>query len=1492
VLAESPADAVQTPATGAGERPRHLLAISARTGAALRDAATRLARDIEVHPDRPIADVCFTANTGRAHFAERAAVIASDSESLRQGLDAVAEGRSEANVIVGRAEGSEPPPVAFLFTGQGSQYVGMARELFDTQPAFRRALESCDAVFRSVTSEPLIDTLYPDEAGRARALARIDRTGFTQPALFAIEVALAELWRTWGIVPSVVMGHSVGEYVAACVAGMMTMEEGLGLVIERARLMEALPEGGAMAAVLADEERVRAACAPYSRTVSIAAINGPRNVVVSGAAADVEAIRLSVAAAGMESRPLAVSHAFHSPLLDPMLDALERAASRIAYAEPKLDVVSNLTGQLLRAGEVSGAYWKRHAREAVRFADAVRTAAAQGCRFFIEIGPAPILTGMAAECLAGGDSVLIPTLRRGRSDLEQTFAALGRVYAGGARVDWKGFEQGTRRSVVSLPTYPFQRERFWPERRLRRLADGAERRESWRDWLYEFQWAETGSGTTRVVSFETRSIAGRVQLDVDGLWREHGADVYDVLYPRLDAVCAAYIVSGLRELGCGLKTGDRLDVRALRERCGVLTQHARLWERLFATLAEDGLLRRDGEETWVVVREPEHANPDAAMQELLGEFPQCRAELGFTAQAAPALADVLTGRRDPIDVLFPAGSLEAAEALYERAPALRVFNTLVARTVQAAKDAMPPTQELRVLELGAGTGGTSSYVLDVLSSGRARYVYTDISPLFTARAAEKFKKYDFVEYRTLNIEEDPSAQGFAPGEYDLILAANVLHATADLNQTLAHAKQLLAPGGMLVILESTRKQRFGDLTVGYTDGWWRFADDVRTDYALLPPERWLEVLRAAGFEAPMQLPAREEDRAVFANQSVFTALAPASSAAAPKRSDLSGAHWVVCAGSHQIAAAIVAEIDSRGGEGSVVETDLLLPADLRGVIDGLRARLNGRRWGVILAGGGRAARLDDALDVVESTVRQSCGPALHLAQALAAAETNPAPQLVIVTRGAQATRASETVDPAQAPVWGLGRVIELEHPELACLRVDLPAQPAKADITSLVDALAVRNGNPETRDAQLAIRDGRTSVLRVARSSAADAKPGALTIRGDGSYLVTGGLAGLGLLVAEWLVDAGAKRLVLMGRREPTPDALRTIAGLEARGASVTVCRGDVSAADDVERAVSIASGLGFPLRGVIHSAGSLDDGVLLQQRWERFEHVMKAKVRGGWLLHRATARLDLDFFVLFSSGASFLGSPGQGNHAAANAFLDSLAAERRVHGLPALSINWGAWSEVGAATRGDVVQRVETKGLEAIDPKRGLLVLAHLMSANPVQAAVLPIQWREFVAAFAGGVAPVLFARVAPAERATRPEPSEKRPSDGGFFETLAGQPPARVRVMLLERLGREAARVLGLNPNEPIDPAQPLNALGMDSLMAVELRNALGHLAGRQLPATLLFNYPTLGELVEYFASTSPAPAPEPAPGPVSGAPAAALDSLSEDELADLLAGKLNEV
>ncbi|WP_082022569.1 type I polyketide synthase [Mycolicibacterium setense] len=439
-----------------------VLTLSARSPEALVALAQRYDDWLGAHPDVDLADLCLTAGTGRSHFEHRAALVVDSVADARAGLAELAENRLRHGVT--RGERPHHPMTAWLFTGQGSQYAGMARELFDTEPVFAETVTRCADAVKDMLAQPLLDVIFADnrETG-GKAGETLRHTSFAQPAIFAVEMGLARLWQSWGIEPDVVLGHSVGQYAAACVAGVFSLEDGARLMAERGRLFGSLPEGGRMVAVFADPKHVEQIAGEFPR-VSVGAYNGP-NTVLSGPGEDLEQIVDKFGEEAIRCTWLETSHAFHSELLDPVLDEFESYAAQFKFARPTLPLVCNRTGAVLTAQTpLDAQYWRKHSRQPVQFSESVRTVAALGCSILMEIGPQPVLTGAAVqvwpEHLAAPRAIV--SLRKGVGDRRQIADALAAAYVGGHRPDFTALHRGTRRRL-ELPTYPFQRRRFWPK---------------------------------------------------------------------------------------------------------------------------------------------------------------------------------------------------------------------------------------------------------------------------------------------------------------------------------------------------------------------------------------------------------------------------------------------------------------------------------------------------------------------------------------------------------------------------------------------------------------------------------------------------------------------------------------------------------------------------------------------------------------------------------------------------------------------------------------------------------------------------------------------------------------------------------------------------------------------------------------------------------------------------------------------------------------------
>ena len=1307
------------------------------------------------------------------------------------------------------------------------------------------------------------------------------------------------------------------------------------------------------------------------------------------------------------------------------------------------------------------------------------------------------------------------------------------------------------------------------------------------DLLYEVVWRDRalppGMPSAGFLTAPSAIAAGAGPFTSYLAAEQVSAEGRAALLADLERLARCYALAALDQLGWRRSAGESVDADGLRQRLQVSAEHERLFRRMLEMVARAGVLdvlaeQDDGFVVTVGSGEPlpDDLPPDpeqfaAAMAE---RYAHGDNEIGLFRRSGGALPEVLRGNADPLTLLFSSGEPSAAD-LYRKAPVARAANRMLADAVAALLRSLPEGRRLRVIEVGAGTGSATAAVLPELPAGRYDYTYTDISAGFFAEAEASFGGSEAaIEYRVLDIEHDPVAQGFNAHGYDLVIASNVLHATRYLHETLAHCQALLAPSGQLVALENLRGQGWLDLTFGQLDGWWRFADDYRPHHALASPEVWRRALGDSGFTEVAVLGVPRSGAVEQPDRGVIVAQGPAEVAEQP------GA-WVLAADRNGFAARLAGELAARnqtvvlataaGSGGGAPDGDrvpaVAMEMERR---DAWRELLEALPGGVPLAGVVHLAALDGhgvratTAQMAQDTQRAAAG-ALALVQGLADADLTPSNGVWFVTRGAQVLEKERAGELAGATLWGVGKVIAREAVQLQARMIDLDPEPTArpADLAEellypdrethvayragrrqaarLVRAAAVERlphpdqgswllepdpagvleglhidplpaGALEPREVRLAVeaaglnfwdvfraiglvdagllggeacgrvlevgsevtevepgdlvvalafgtfgsevvtrvemvahapagipvaelatmptafvsallsydeaelqagervlihagaggvglaaiqlaqaagaevfatasapkqaylrslgvrhvfdsrstafgsevlnatggggvdvvlnsltgegfidaslsclaRGGRfvelarvdilseeemaaarpdvaytilkLDVLKehypavpgdalrrvMARLAAGEVRPlvysrwplteagpamdfmraarhlGKIVLtasplergrlRAGRTFLVTGGLGGIGCAVAGWLADRGAEAIVLNGRRAPASDAEEAIAALRERGVTVRVELADVTDAEAVDAMLARIDRELPPLGGVIHSVGVLADAALGNQSWETFEQVLWPKMLGAWHLHRATEQRELELFLLFSSIVGTMGNAGQANHAAANAFLDQLAAHRRARGLPGQAIAWGAWSGLGEAEeqRERIARQRSAFGGGWFSPQQGLRALDRLVRDDPATAAVMEMDWPVFAEATEGRP-PLLEELLATAAAPENDTASEADDLPG----RVQAAPAAEREGLLVSFLQREVQAVLRL-PSAPA-PEVGFFELGMDSLMAVELRNRLNRACADAYtaPNTLVFDYPDIATLAGHLAA-----------------------------------------
>lgn len=1075
-------------------RKYQLLVLSAKTSSALETATSNLVNHLKHHPELNLADVAYTLQVGRRDFKHRRMLVCQDRSETVTALQ---------NNDFSPSTESKKRQVAFMFSGQGAQYVNMGKELYHEELIFREQVDYCCQLLKPKLGLDLRDILYPETDKIESATQQLTETRFTQPALFTIEYATARLWMAWGIKPEAAIGHSIGEYVAACIAGVFSLEDALMLVAERGQLMQELPSGS-MLSVFLPEAEVKTL---LNDNLDLAVLNASDSCVVSGTHEAIAVFEQQLANQEIDCRRLHTSHAFHSSMMEPILATFTERVSQLTLNPPQIPYISNVSGTWITPESATNpSYWAKHLRSAVRFAAGAKELLSQKDCILLEVGPGKMLKSLVLKQAEG--RVVLSSLRHPKeetSDEAFILKTLGQLWQAGVEVDWSAFYQQEKRNRLSLPTYPFERKRYWVEPKDNLL-----------------------------------------QLSPGGV---------DSLVDRL------------------AKTGE-FDPQELQ-----------LLPKLLETLGKTEL----------------------------------------KAQQASSIEDWF----------------------YE--------------------------------------------------------VQWSAKPL--------------------------SAQGSrVQPDYWLILAD---------------------------------KQGIGRNLAG--------------------------LLKAKG----------KDSRLVFSGQ---------------QYQQISDSEF---------------EIEPNSA-GDLEQLGKVLGLDNTSSIGIVHL------WSLDTVD----AQIMTVEDLKDASVL-SCRSTLNLVQYLVNSGLSDSCSLCLVTQGAQeVNKESNLPGLSQASLWGMGKVIPLEHPELNCVTVDLDPELKNEHAPALLAEIWSKDSED-----RVAFRSNTRYVPRIVRKDLEKTKVKSKNLfHEDKSYLITGGLKGLGLFIAGWMAQRGAKHLVLLGRSEPSESTKEKITDLENAGVQVVTAQADVTQEEQLAKVIKDIDSSVSPLGGIIHAAGILDDGVLQQLDWSRFARVMAPKVQGAWNLHSLTKEKSLEFFVLFSSVASLLGFPGQTNHVAANTFLDSFVHYRRSQGLPGLTINWGLWADIGTAADKEV------KGIERIPPQIALQALEQLLSQSSPQVGVVPIDWLKFSQKFLLGNTPPFFEKLISQEQPIQ----DKQISAQDIKEANSSDYPQgtlRDRNLLLTTYIQDrVAQALAINIKQ-LDIQQPLTSMGLDSLIAIQLRNLFKTDLGVNLRMSQFMEDVTVARLAKLF-------------------------------------------
>jgi epothilone polyketide synthase D len=1381
-----------------GELPSHLFTLSARTAINLKEYAKKYMNFLP--SGQALGDVCFTSNTGRNHHRVRIAVNAKSEEELRASLEKFVNDETDKKVVFNEWEDQAPPKTAFLFTGQGSQKQGMCKELYDTVPIFRSVIDDCIQTLNGLWDVDAMSVLFGGAADDEKV---INKTQYAQPLLFITEYALAKMWMSWGVVPDAVMGHSVGEIVAACIAGVFSLEDGLKLITTRARLMGSLPEGGSMAAVFTGIANVQKELESIDGVV-VAANNGPTNVVVSGSSDKVEALLKTLTAKGVKSKALVVSHAFHSHLMEPILDEFEQTIASISFSAPRIAIISNMTGKHATSKQLCTAkYWRDHIRSTVQFDPSITTLVKDNFRCFVECGPSPVAIGMAQRIVPDARSMVWASSanvqRDGSSDWQLCVAGLSELYCNGVEVDFVAVEDGRDRRRLALPSYPFQKQRYWVQglEGAGRVEDDSVQGEALTKFIGAPVSKIVGQRLSTPFTSETVFIS-HFSCETTPVLDDHVINGFLIVPAVFDVgmvleAAAAMYGNGTKMLE-NIMIPSALVLNDIRSRPTQLVMTPDGDDKLgFNLLSYKGGPEGE-EESW--------------LQNCFGKLRIDNVNQEMSRVHETPL--VIQSRTEDYQDLKAFYTFMYANE-YELGPGFQLVDHIWNSDVEAmCRLVIQPasiTNEFQLYPV------YFDCCIQVIASIVGRQLNDgDESVSFVPMAIEKFILY----------------QTRTPSSVQLY-CHTMLDGPIDLEKETINAQMAIIDDDGNVIAEAInfRVKKAGkellmkSLQDDLTDWFYQYDFVEKT------------------IEDPVEELSEKSSWLVFATSAVGSSVR-----------DLLRAN-------DQSVVTVV------HGDAFKLDSDKLeitIRPDQKEDYDAL---LSSSVWdnmpecaGVVHMWAAEGEIGDVSSEQIVKAESTGVHSVLNLTQALMGWSAKP--KLWVVTRLAQATGVEKegalALGLAQAPTWGLAKVVALEVPQLQCVRLDLGAEAGDAKVEAQAIFTELCQESKDIRE--VAFRDESRLVSQLVRKGKTNS--GLFKIVADKTYVITGGLGGLGLTVAAWLVKNGARNLILLSRRSapasgPVADKIKE---LQDVGATVNVGQADVANKAQLEKVFQDIAATDFPVGGVVHSAGVIDDKMVPDLDWQSFEKVMAAKVHGTNNLHLLTKDLaSVDFLVLFSSNTSVVGNIGQANYAAANVFLDAMAQHRRAQGLPCVSINWGPWSEVGmAAGMGEVA--FESMGLGLVDPKHGMQVLRDCMNQDTLsQIVVAPVMWPKFLSRFGKNI-PSLYSTLAEKELNKKAPTKKKKKAAGGnsdaaaaLTKKLTSVPAAKRLPVLANVIQGKVMEVLGVEDASVVSQTGPLSELGLDSLMATELKNVLEDLVGQSLPGTLLFDYPTIEALSKFI-------------------------------------------
>ena len=971
-------------------------------------------------------------------------------------------------------------------------------------------------------------------------------------------------------------------------------------------------------------------------------------------------------------------------------------------------------------------------------------------------------------------------------------------------------------------------------------------------WCYGTTWIETYPPRIRLdKALNLDVLSGRGEREARKF--AEIADHYASLLPDLDVLARRYAVVAIMSLGdfsSNLSGATLSDIQP----CTQLPQEQRqqFYRCLQMLLKEDALanstLAADQNKTGKAAAiKDELKKLSSEARELSDRTSFVCPEIDIVARFGSQLSEILLTKVNPLDLLFPKGNLSDGLKFYQESPAAKALNQVVCRLMAEVIEITQTRGKLRVLEVGAGTGATTASALEGLNGNYAEYCFSDISPLFTRQAEERFGSQDGFSTRILDISARSEEFGAVAGEFDIVIAANVVHATESVQASLTNIQSLLAPGGVLVLLEAQPGQDWLELVFGNITGWWSFSDErLGRSTPLLDAPEWYETLKAAGFDRVKQV-AGDGGTLNIANQTILLAQKDQSVSKlvtplerilviATERKSIEQMEAItgIERGVFQYVAPVLLESVLPVWEQSATPS----PRKIIVIPDQIELSALGKP--------------DPVTQVLANTKTM-----LGTLQQIGAA-TNESPiQLTVITVAAVSAGGANNIaiNRLNQAVLAMARTAEIEYPLLSVQCIDLDPVGVSQPSIGMKESLRRMVLGPEQLEQAWVRSDGAILEPRLGRFSR-DVETSVLPIHEKGVYLITGGLGGLGRSVTEWLLTkATALHIVLLGRSDPNEEERHWLSQCSTSSAAVEYRRVDVTDLDSLRTVIPLDTV--SSLSGVVHAAGVLNDQLLCEADWTTFEATLSPKIRGVWNLDQLLSKAKLDFFVTFGSIASVFSPKGQASHAAANAFLDGMFYYKSAIAQPLTHFQWGPWDQVGAASEREMQEGLLKLGITPFKPSEGVDVLERLLGLGPNCISIINVDWGRFIAHWPRRR---LLDEIAVSEASARggdlsqPENSASSvsdPFDSSLAERIQRLPSRQAENLMIGKLTELVAPVLGINDQDQVDVDLGFFDLGLDSLTSVELREAIENKLLLPLDSTSIFKYPTIRSLSGYLVT-----------------------------------------